>query len=61
VEHWRARPCVKSRIKMDLGVGLRLRSLFAIGTASKRRGKQHDSERRHGLSHPVAFIVINSP
>ena len=44
---------------MDLGVRLRLILLFAMGTASSRRGKQHDSDRRHGLSHPGPFVESN--
>jgi hypothetical protein len=27
-----------------------------MGTASFRRGKEHDPDRRLGLSHPAAFI-----
>jgi hypothetical protein len=30
--------------------------LFAIGTASIRRGKKHDPDRNLGLSHPAAFF-----
>jgi hypothetical protein len=38
-------------------LGVRLRLLFAIGTASNRRGKQHDPDRYLGLSHPAVFEV----
>jgi len=38
---------------------LRFVLLFAMGTASNRRGKQHDPDHPLGLSHPGAFFVPN--
>jgi hypothetical protein len=42
-----------------LGVRLRFVLLFAMGTASIRRGKKHDPYRHLGLSHPAAFVDTN--
>jgi hypothetical protein len=42
-------------LRTDLGVRLRL--LFAIDTASYGRGKEHDPTGQLSLSHPAAFIV----
>ena len=45
--------------KIDFGFRLCFISLFAIGTASNRLGKQNDSDRHPGLSHPGAFAGIS--
>jgi hypothetical protein len=42
-----------------LGVRLRFVLLFAMGTASIRRGKKHDPDRNLGLSQPATFLSTN--